>query len=89
MKVAILTVGTAVASAAAVGFLWWLVAKVRSTLERRKVRQWLRANTRDEPGETHVDTSTLAKGTALTEDRVRNACMSDHRIYRVEGPPEL
>jgi len=85
MKDAVLT---AVASAAAVGLLWWLVARVRAALDRRKVHKWLRANTRDEPGESHVTTETLAKGTRLTEDRVRRACMSDPRIYRLQGQPE-
>lgn len=85
MKDAVLT---AVASAAAVGFLWWLVARVRCTLDRRKLYRWLHANTRDEPGETHVSTEALSKGTRLPAERVRRACMSDHRVLRLEGPPE-
>ena len=85
MKDAVLT---GVASAAAIGLLWWFVARVRATLDRRTVYKWLRANTRDEPGESHVTTETLAKGTRLPEDRTRRACMSDPRIYRLQGQPE-
>lgn len=88
MKVAVLSVATAVAVAAAVGFFWWVVARVKGRIDRRKVYKWLHANTRDEPGESHVNTQTLAKGTGLPEERVRIACMSDHRIFRAEDPPE-
>ncbi len=75
----------AVSSALAVGLLWWLVARVRAKLDRRKVYNWLRANTRDEPQESHVTTETLAKGTGLSEDRARCACMSDPRIHYLPG----
>jgi hypothetical protein len=79
---------TAIASAVAIGLLWWLVARVRATLDRRTVYKWLRTNTRDEPDKSHVTTETLAKGTRLTEDRIRRACMSDPRINRLHGQPE-
>jgi hypothetical protein len=85
MKDAVLT---AVFSAAGVGLLWWLVALARTGLDRRKVYNWLRTNTRDEPGESHATTETLAKGTRVSEDRVRRVCMSDRRIYRLDGNPE-
>src|SRR2546425_12411514 len=85
MKEAILT---AVASAAALGLLWWFVARVRAALDRRKVHKWLRANTRDESGESHVTIETLAKGTRLSEDRARRACMSDPRVHHLQGRPE-
>jgi len=57
-------------------------------LDRRCVYRWLLSNTRDEPGESHVDTATLAKGTRLPEDRVRRACMSDQSIHRFPKEPE-
>jgi hypothetical protein len=79
---------TAIVSAAAVGLLWWFVARVRASVDRRKVYKWLRANTRDEPGESHVTTETVAKGTRLPEERTRRACMSDPRIHRLQGQPE-
>src|SRR6266571_782868 len=82
------TVLTAVATAAAVGLLWWIVARVRARLDRRKVYTWLRTHTRDEPGESHVTIETLAKGTRLPEDRARRACMSDPRVHHLQGQPE-
>jgi len=78
--------------AAAVALLGGILALVRvrgrALLDRRRVYRWLRCYTRDEPGESHVDTSTLAKGTRLPEDRVRLACMSDRRVYRLPKGPE-
>jgi hypothetical protein len=79
---------TAVASATALAILGWIVAQSRDRLDRRRVRTWLRANTRDEPGESHTTTEVVAKGTGLPEDRVRRACMSDHRIHRLDVKPE-
>ena len=79
---------TAVISAAAVGLLWWIVARVRATIDRRKVFNWLRTNTRDEPGESHVTTEAVAKGTRLPEERTRRACMTHQSIHRLEGQPE-
>ena len=88
MKSTVLAVVASVVSAGIVGMLWWFVAGGRGTLDRWKIRRWLRANTRDEPRESHVTTAPLAKGTRLPEDRVRRACMSDRRVYRFPGPPE-
>ena len=77
---------------AAVGVLGWVatLAKggVRDRLDRRKVYHWLRSNTRDEPGESHADATTVAKGTRLSEERVRRACMSDQRIHRFSNGQE-
>ena len=52
------------------------------------MHKWLRANTRDESGESHVAIETLAKGTQLSEDRARRACMSDPRVHHLQGQPE-
>jgi len=82
----------AVLSGVVIGLLGGAAAlfrrRAREILDRRKVYQWLRSNTRDESGESHVSTPTLAKGTRLPEDRVRRACMSDERIYRSSDEPE-
>lgn len=76
----------------AAGILGWLGAlatsRARHARDRRRVHRWLRSNTRDEPGESHVDTGTLAKGTGLSEDRVRRACMSSRPVYRFPKQPE-
>lgn len=89
MKESILT---GVLSAVAIGLLCWAAAllrgKARDMLDRRKVHRWLWTYTRDEPGESHVDTTTLAKGTRLPDERVRRACMSDRRIHRFPNEPE-
>jgi len=82
-----------VLSAVAIGIVGWLAVLVRSRardiLDRRSVYRWLRNNTKDQPGKSHVDTATLAKGTRLPEDRVRRACMSAQRIYRFPKEPEM
>ena len=57
--------------------------------DKKKVYKWLLANTLDVPGESHVDTSTIAKGTHISEERVRTACMLESRIFRLDGDPEL
>ena len=71
----------AVSSAVVVALLGWFATEARAMRDRRKIYGWLSSNTRDEHGESHVDTVTLAKGSCLPEDRVRRACMSDKRIY--------
>jgi hypothetical protein len=82
----------AILSAIAIGILGWLAvlarSRARDVLDRRSVYRWLRSNTQDEPGKSHVDTATLSKGTALPEDRVHRACISDRRIYRFPKQPE-
>jgi len=83
----------AILSAVAIGILGWLAvlsrAKVRVAFDRRRVYRWLCSNTRDEAGQSHVDTAILAKGTSLPDDRARRACMSDRRIFRFAGEPEM
>lgn len=79
-------------SAVGIGLLSWLAvlgrSKTRDLWDRRKVYTWLQSNTRDQTGESHVDTVTMAKGTRLPEERVRRACMSDKRIHRFPTEPE-
>jgi len=72
----------AVVSSAAVGVLGWSAARLRAMADRRRVYTWLLSNTRDEPGESHVDILTLVKGTGIPEERVRRACFSEKRIFR-------
>ncbi len=79
--------------AAVLGLLTSLIllarSKAKAKMDRRVVHDWLQKNTRDEPGESHVTTEVLAKGTCLSEDLVRRVCMSDKHIYRYEGKLEL
>lgn len=88
MKSMVVTVATTLVSAVILGAFWWPVAGGKDTLDRWRVRRWLRANTRDEARESHVTTESIAKGTRLPEVRVRRACMSDRQVYRFPGPPE-
>jgi hypothetical protein len=64
------------------GLLGWLRIKGFSLFDRYKIYKWLKLNTKDEPGESHVDTIIIAKGTKLPEDRVRSACIYCKKIYR-------
>lgn len=70
------------------GLLGWFKIKGFSIFDRHKIYKWLKSNTKDEPGETHVDTITIAKGSRLPEDRVRSACMSCDKIYRYSNGNE-
>jgi len=70
------------------GLLKWFKSKGFSIFERHKIYKWLKSNTKDELGETHVDTITIAKGSKLSEDQVRNACMSCNKIYRYSNGKE-
>jgi hypothetical protein len=83
----------AVLSTAVIGVIGWVATVVKrrlnETIAKQRVYAWLQLNTRDEPGESHVDTITLAKGARLTEEQIHKACMSDKRIYRSIETPEL
>jgi uncharacterized protein YaeQ len=68
-------------SSVVIALLGWFVAGGRAAWDRNKVYQWLKSNTLDKPEQSHIDTITIAKGTLLPEDRVRNACMSCQNIY--------
>lgn len=72
-----------------IGLLGWFKIKGLSIFDRGKIYKWLKLNTKDEPGESHVDLITIAKGSRLPEDRVRIACMSCDKIYRYSNGKEL
>jgi len=71
-----------------IGLLGWFIAKSRNFIDRYKVYQWLKSNTSDTAGKSHVDTIEIAKGTKLSDDRVRKACMSCRKIYRYSNGKE-
>lgn len=77
-----------VAGAAILAGAGFVLLRIRAARDRRKVSAWLRANTRDEPGESHLPMTPIAKGTGLPEERVRVACMSEPTIYRASGDEE-
>jgi len=76
---------TAVVIAALVALGSWAIATGRAHLDQNTAYRWLRQHTKDEPGESHVGTAELAKGTGLTEERTHRACLSDSRIHRASG----
>lgn len=68
----------------------WAWSRLTAAADRRRVYSWLKANTKDVPHESHVDSRVIAKGTTLPDERVRRACMSDKRIHRyANGSDEL
>ena len=57
-----------------------LCKQVNRWRNKQRIYKWLCANTRDEPGESHLNSHKIAKGTELTEDIVIQCCMTDSRI---------
>ena len=74
-------VGATIAGAAVLGGWHYL----QDERDKKVIRQWLRVNTKHEPGESHAETIEIAKGTSLPEDRVRKACMTDREVFRAKG----
>lgn len=54
----------------------------RDARDRRIIVAWLKTNTRDEPGHSHVDVLRIAKETGLSEERARAACFTEGQIFR-------
>ena len=57
-----------------------LYVKVRTKRNGQKIYDWLKLNTRDEPGESHMTTRAIMEGTKLPKERVIRACIQDSRI---------
>lgn len=73
-----------VVAGVALALLGWVAAVARGRYDRAAVCRWLLQNTKDRPGESHVPTVAIAKGTRRSEDRVRAACLRDPRVFRTE-----
>lgn len=56
--------------------------RLRAYRDGKVVVQWLRANTRDEPGESHRTISEISRSLGLTEDRVNKAIAKASDIHR-------
>ena len=84
----VVTVLGALAAAILIGSLRMLWISIQNKSDRRSVVEWLQRHTKDEPYKSHVTTQTIVKGTGLPEKRVYQACMSDSRIYWMQGTPE-
>ena len=65
--------------------LGWIVFAIRNYLilyfDGEKVYKWLKANTRDEPHESHKTLLEIITGTRLPEERVKNACLKNKKIF--------
>ena len=62
--------------------LWELLSKsFFKYRDQRAVHDWLKNNTKDYPGSSHVSMIDIVKGTCLSEERVRIACETDKRIF--------
>ena len=64
------------------------ISHLRDDWDRRKVFRWLSANTRQEPGMTHVGTAVMARALGMSEERVREVCLSSPTIVRGGGTRE-
>lgn len=80
-------------SALLAALVMWCGARLYKLWERRrdarKIRNWLRSNTKDEPGDTHRSTLDISAGTRLPEVRVLCACLADQQILRSQSKPDL
>ena len=56
----------------------------RTQRDRKAIDRWLKINTRDEPGESHIAVSDLSKRIGLSEDRVNKAVAKSHIVLRSE-----
>jgi len=82
------------AGGAIAGLTVWLVQyvhdKVTQKIESNRIYEWLQANTSSEPdeGDQFKSTRAIASWNNLTENRVRNICSIDERIFLSTGPKE-
>jgi hypothetical protein len=56
--------------------------RLRVRREGKAIEQWLHANTRDEPGESHRTITYIAHNLGLPEDRVNKAIAQSRVIFR-------
>jgi len=80
------------AGGAIAGLMVWLVQylheKVTRKSEGKRVYNWLKENTINEPGKQFRSTRTIASWNNLTEERVRYVCSADKRIFLSTGERE-
>ena len=80
------------AGGAIAGITVWLVqyldTKGIEAIERHRVHQWLRENTKNEEGQRYRSTRAIASWNNLTEERTRYICSSHKSIYLTTGKRE-
>lgn len=71
-------------------FVQYLRAKIVEWCEKKRVYDWMQANTEDSPGKRYRSTRAIASFNNLTEDRVRYICSIHTKIYLSTGEkPDL
>lgn len=66
----------------------YLHNKVTDSIESRRIFNWLKKNTSDEPGKKFRSTRAIASWNNLTEDRVRHLCSTHEGIFLSTGQRE-
>jgi hypothetical protein len=62
---------------------WW-----QRRQRRKVVENWLRDNTRDEPGDSHRKLSDIALNLGMSEDEVNKSIVGNSRIFRSTKMPD-
>ena len=74
-----------------VGFFGWVTPYLFqwncTRRDQHLIYTWLKANTNNEPAETHRSLFEISNCTRLSEERVRSACLQSSRIYRSREHP--
>jgi len=55
---------------------------IRYRLDGKKIENWLRDNTKDEPGESHKTIANISRVLGLPDDRVVKGIAKNRSIYR-------
>ena len=80
------------AGGAIAGLTVWLVQyvhdKVVQKLDGNKIYKWLKENTTNKPGEQFRSSRAIASWNNLTQERVRQICSVDKRIFLSTGEKE-
>jgi hypothetical protein len=73
------------------GFFGWVTTYMVqwncTRKDRNLIYTWLKANTNNEPAETHRSLFEISDCTRLSEKRVRMACLQSSRIYQSREHP--
>ena len=71
-----------------VALVKYIHTKSVECIEKRRVYNWLKANTSKEDGEQYRSTRAIASWNNLTEDRTRYICSIHEKIYLSTGEKE-
>ncbi len=71
-----------------ISFVGYISRKVKEGNDKRRIYNWLKDNTSDNPGSQFRSTRTIASWNNLTEDRVRYICSIHNKIFLSTGETE-